>query len=335
LEFLGRASVRRRAFIAGLGAAAWPALARAQQGEPRHRIGALMSTAADDPVSPTFIAALVQGLQQAGWTVGRNLLVEYRWAAGNAGLYSKYAAELVALSPEVILAANTSSVRALFQVTRNVPIVFAAATDPVGGGLVASLAHPGGNVTGFAQRDFGLSAKSLELLREIAPRFSRAAVLRDSTATGGAGQLGAIQAAAPSFGIELTPIDLRDAGEIEREVTAFARQSNGALFVTSSARATAHRELIISLAARYKLPAVYPFRYWADGGGLLSYGPDQTDNFRRAADYIARILKGEKPGDLPVEQPTKFELVINLKTAKALGLEMPPSLLARADEVIE
>ena len=329
--------MRRRDFVKVIAgsATAWPLVAHAQQRERMHRIGALMGTTADDPISPAYITALVQGLLQAGWRVGRNVSVEYRWAGGNTGLYRKYAAELVALGPDVILASSTSAVRALLEVTRSVPIVFAAATDPVSGGLVSSLAHPGGNVTGFVQRDFSLSAKSLELLKEIAPHLSRAAVLRDSMTTGGAGQLGAIQAVAPSFGIELIPIDVRDAGEIERNLTAFARQSNGGLFVTTSARATVHRDLVIALAARHRLPAVYPYRYWAAGGGLLSYGPDPTDNYRRAADYIDRILKGEKPADLPVQAPTKYELVVNLKTAKTLGLTIPQSLLATADEVIE
>ena len=242
---------------------------------------------------------------------------------------------MVALNPDVILAPTTAPVRALLQITNSVPIVFAAATDPVGSGLVASLAHPGGNVTGFLARELGFSAKWLELLKEVAPRLVRVAVLRDSTTTGGVGQFAAIQTAAPAFGVELTPIDLRDAREIERAVTAFARQPNGGLIMVSASRADLHRKLIIALAAQHQLPAIYPLRVHASEGGLMSYGPDQVDQYRRAAGYVDRVLKGENPADLPVQAPTKFELVINLKTAKALGIEMPPSLLVSADEIIE
>jgi putative ABC transport system substrate-binding protein len=242
---------------------------------------------------------------------------------------------LVALNPDVILAPTTAPVRALLQITNSVPIVFAAATDPVGSGLVASLAHPGGNVTGFLARELGFSAKWLELLKEVAPRLVRVAVLRDSTTTGGVGQFAAIQTAAPAFGVELTPIDLRDAREIERAVTAFARQPNGGLIMVSASGADLHRKLIIALAAQHQLPAIDPLRVHASEGGLMSYGPDQVDQYRRAAGYVDRVLKGENPADLPVQAPTKFELVINLKTAKALGIEMPPSLLVSADEIIE
>jgi putative ABC transport system substrate-binding protein len=277
----------------------------------------------------------MQGLQERGWTVGRNVGVDIRWGAGDPERYRAYAAELVALNPDVILAPTTTPVRALLQVTRSVPIVFAAATDPVGGGLVASLAHPGGNVTGFLARELGFSAKWLELLKEVAPRLVRVAVLRDSTTTGGVGQFAAIQTAAPTLGVELTPIDLRDANEIENAVAAFARQPNGGLIMEAAARADLHRKLIIALAAQHQLPAIYPLRLHAGEGGLMSYGPNQFDLYRRAAGYVDRILRGEKPADLPVQAPTKYELVINLKTAKALGLEVPPTLLARADEVIE
>jgi putative ABC transport system substrate-binding protein len=277
----------------------------------------------------------VQGLQEQGWTVGRNVQLDVRWTAGEPNLTRRYAAELVALAPDVILGAVTTSVQALLEVTRSIPIVFAAATDPVGGGLVASLARPGGNVTGFSVQEFGLRAKSLELLKELAPRIARVAVLRDSTTTGGIAQFAAVQPAAPALGVELTPIDVRDAGEIERTLAAFVREPNGGLIVTTGARGYAHRELIVKLAAQRRLPAVYPFRYWVNDGGLISYGSDQIDPYRRSAAYVDRILKGEKPADLPVQAPTKYELVINLKTAKALGLEVPPMLLARADEVIE
>jgi ABC-type uncharacterized transport system substrate-binding protein len=331
------AFIGRREFITLLGgaAASWPLTARAQQLERIRRIGVLMSQAAGDPEAQGRLVAFVQGLQELGWSVGRNVRLDIRWAAGEPELFRRYAAELVALAPDVILGAVTSSVRALLEVTRTVPIVFASATDPVGGGLVASLARPGGNVTGFSVQEFGLRAKSLELLKELSPRTARVAVLRDSTTTGGIAQFAAVQTAAPALGVELTSIDLRDSGEIERIVAEFARQANGGLIVTTGAGAEAHRELIVKLAARHRLPAIYPYRYWVSGGGLMSYGPDVFDQYRRAATYVDRILKGEKPADLPVQQPTKFELAINLKTAKALGLEVPPTLLARADAVIE
>jgi len=329
--------IARREFLAALGGAvtAWPLAARAQQTERMRRIGVLMAGAAGDPEGQARLVAFVQGLQEQGWTVGRNVQLDVRWTAGEPNLTRRYAAELVALAPDVILGAVTTSVQALLEVTRSIPIVFAAATDPVGGGLVASLARPGGNVTGFSVQEFGLRAKSLELLKELAPRIARVAVLRDSTTTGGIAQFAAVQPAAPALGVELTPIDVRDTGEIERTLAAFVREPNGGLIVTTGARGYAHRELIVKLAAQRRLPAVYPFRYWVNDGGLISYGSDQIDPYRRSAAYVDRILKGEKPADLPVQAPTKYELVINLKTAKALGLEVPPMLLARADEVSE
>jgi putative ABC transport system substrate-binding protein len=328
--------VNRREFITLLGgAAAWPLAARAQQGERMRRIGVLMPLAAGDPEGQVRLMAFVQGLQEHGWTVGRNVQLDIRWAAGEPNLIRRYAAELVGLAPDVILGAVTTSVQALLEVTRTIPIVFAGATDPVGGGLVASLARPGGNVTGFSVQEFGLRAKSLELLKELSPRTARVAVLRDSTTTGGIAQFASVQTAAPALGVELTSIDLRDAGEIERTVAAFARQPNGGLIVTTGARGYAHRELIVKLAAQHRLPAVYPFRHWVTDGGLVSYGTDPIDPYRRVATYVDRILKGEKPADLPVQAPTKYELVVNLKTAKALGLTVPLPLLGRADEVIE
>jgi putative tryptophan/tyrosine transport system substrate-binding protein len=328
--------VKRREFITLLGsAAAWPLAARAQQGERIRRIGVLMSLAAGDPEAQARLVAFVQGLQEQGWAVGRNVRIDIRWAAGEPELFRRYAAELVALAPDVILGAVTTSVRALLEATRTIPIVFASATDPVGSGLVASLARPGGNVTGFSVQEFGLRAKSLEFLKELAPHLARVAVLRDSTTTGGIAQFAAVQTAAPALGMESTSIDSHDAREIERAVAAFARQPNGGLIVTTGAGGEAHRELIVKLAARQRLPAIYPYRYWVSGGGLLSYGPDVFDQYRRVATYVDRILKGEKPADLPVQAPTKYELVINLKTAKTLGLEVPATLLARADEVIE
>jgi putative ABC transport system substrate-binding protein len=299
------------------------------------RIGVLMNEAADDPEAQVLNAAFMQALQQSGWTVGRNVHIDIRWSAGNGELAGKYAAELVALAPDVVLAPTTATVRAVLQVSRTVPIVFANATDPVGGGLVASLAHPGGNVTGFSQRELGESAKWLELLREFAPRVQQVAVLRDSMTTGGIGQFAGIQAVAPSLRVELTPIDVRDPSEIERAIAGFAPKANGGMIVTSSARTILHRKLIIALAARYRLPTIYPLRLFTNAGGLISYGPDVLDQFRRAAAYIDRILRGEKPADLPVQQPTMFELVINLRTVKAIGLTVPPTLIARADEVIE
>jgi putative ABC transport system substrate-binding protein len=326
----------RRAFIAGLaGAAAWPLAARAQQRERMRRIGVLMNLTADDPEAAARFNALAQGLQQFGWIVGRNVQIEHRSGAVDADRSRRYATELVALAPDLILATSIPAVVALQQATRTVPIVFVNTVDPVGAGLVDSLAQPGGNMTGFTIYEYEISAKWLELLKEIAPQLTRVAVLRDAAIASGIGQWAVIQAAARSFGVDVRPVGVRDTDEIERAVAAFARSSNGGMIVTASPLAGVRRELIISLAARHRLPAVYPARYFATSGGLLSYGPDLTDQFRLAAAYVDRILKGENPADLPVQAPTKYELVINLKTAKTLGLDVPHSILARADEVIE
>jgi putative ABC transport system substrate-binding protein len=328
--------MRRRTFITLLGGAAlWPLAARAQQGERMRRIAVLMSTAADDPETLARVGAFLQGLQQLGWTDGLNVRIEYRFGSGDAERIRKHSAELVALAPDVILATGTSTVAPLLQATRAVPIVFAIVPDPVGAGFVESLARPGGNATGLMSIEADMSGKWLELLKELTPSMTRAAVIRDPAITAGIGHWSAIQAVAPSLGVELSPVNVHDAGEIERQIVAFARRPNGGLIMTGSALATVHRDLIITLAARHKLPAVYPYRFFVIGGGLISYGPDLIEQYRRAAGYVDRILKGEKPADLPVQAPTKFELVINLKTARALGLEVPPSLLARADEVIE
>jgi putative tryptophan/tyrosine transport system substrate-binding protein len=330
------ADMRRREFITLIGgAASWPLAARAQQPERVRRIGVLENKAATDPESPKEMTALLGGLQERGWTLGGNLQIEYRWGAGDANLYRKYAAELVALAPDVILAVGGTTVGALQQATRTVPIVFVEVTDPVNRGLVASLARPGGNATGFTQFEFSIAGKWLELLKQIAPNVTRAAVIRDPSQFSGIGEAAAIQTMAPSLGVEVSPVDARDVSEIERAITLIARDSNGGLIVTASASAVRHRELIITLAAQHRLPAVYYFRYYVTSGGLISYGPDPVDPFRRAADYVDRILKGEKAADLPVQVATKYELVINLKTAKALGLTIPPAVLARADEVIE
>jgi len=315
---------------------AWPLAARAQQADRMRRVGVLEARAADDREGQARLAAFLQGLQELGWTDGRNLRIDYRWAAADADRSRTYAAELVALAPDVILASASQSTAALLQTTRTVPIVFVNVVDPVGAGFVARLARPGGNATGFTPFEYSLSGKWLELLKEIAPNLTRIAILRDPAIATGIGQFAAIQAmASPSLGVELSPIDVRDGGKIERDIVALARESNGGLIVTASSGAVALRELIITLAARHRLPAVYPFRYFVTSGGLISYGPDPTDQFRRAAGYVDRILKGEKAADLPVQSPTKYELAINLKTANALGLTMPPSLLARADQVIE
>jgi putative ABC transport system substrate-binding protein len=329
--------VRRREFITLLGGAAvaWPLAARAQQGERMRRIGVFMNLASDDAEGQARNAAFLQGLQQSGWTVSRNVQIDYRWSAGDAELFRRHAAELAVLAPDVILATGSATVGPLLQATRTVPIVFVQVPDPVGAGFVESLARPGGNATGFTIFEYGISGKWLELLKEIAPSVTRVAVLRDPAIAAGAGQLGAIQSVAPSLGVELRPLGVRDAGEIERSVTAFARSSNGGLIVTGSTLALVHRDLITTLAARHRLPAVYNSRYFATVGGLISYGSDSIDPYRRAASYVDRILKGEKPADLPVQAPTKYDLVINLKAAKALGLEIPSSVLARADEVIE
>jgi putative ABC transport system substrate-binding protein len=327
---------KRREFITLLGgaAAAWPLAARAQQPVTIRRIGILMNIAEGDPQGQARIAAYLQELQRWGWT-DHKVLIETRWGAGKAEEIRKYAAELAALAPDVILAAGSTTAGPLLQTTRTVPIVFVHTPDPVGAGFVDSLSRPGGNATGFSLFEYGISGKWLELLKQIAPGVTRVAVIRDAAIAAGAGQLGAIQSVAPSFGVELIPVNMRDAGEIERTVTAFARSANGGLILTASTLAPVHRNLIITLAARNKLPAVYYERFFATAGGLISYGPDVVDQFRRAASYVDRILKGEKPANLPVQAPTKYELVINLKTAKALGLTVPPTLLARADEVIE
>ena len=328
----------RREFITLLGgaAAAWPLAARAQQPERMRRIGVLLPAAADDAVFQTRVAVFLQELALLGWTVARNLRIDIRWATADAAEIRRHAAELAALAPDLILATGDSTVPPLLQATRTVPIVFPVVMDPVAAGYVDSLARPGGNATGFMVFDYGLSGKWLELLKEIAPGVKRVVVLRDTIANvTGLAQLGIIQAMAPSLRVEASPVNLLDAGEIERAVAAFAHTPDGGLILTASGAAIRHRELVITLAARHKLPAVYWERFFVTAGGLLSYGPDLIDNYRRAAAYVDRILKGEKPADLPVQAPTKYELVINLKTAKALGLEVPPTLLARADEVIE
>jgi putative tryptophan/tyrosine transport system substrate-binding protein len=328
--------IDRREFITLLGgaAAAWPLAVRAQPGERVRRIGVLMYLAADDAEAQARLAAFAQGLRQSGWSEGRNLRIDTRWATVDD--VRKHAAELAALAPDALLAGTgTATVAPLLQATRTLPIVFVSVIDPVGAGFVASLARPGGNATGFTIYDYSMTGKWLELLKEVAPRVTRVAVLRDPAVASGIGQFGAVQIVAPSLGVDLTPVDVRDAGEIERAVTAFASGSNGGLIVTGSALGLVHRELIATLAARHKLPGVYSSRAYVTAGGLISYAPDLIDQFRLAAGYVDRILKGEKPADLPVQAPTKYELVINLKTAKALGLEMPASVLARADEVIE
>jgi putative ABC transport system substrate-binding protein len=328
-------SVSRRDFITLLGGAVlWPDAARAQPGNRIRRIGVLSSHAADDPESPVRVAAFAQGMEQLGWSIGSNLRVEYRWSTNDAER-RKYAAELVALAPDIVLAESGAIVGALQQASRTVPIVFVNVIDPVGGGWVESLAHPGGNATGFASVEFAMSAKLLELLKEIAPSVRRVAVIRDPSVPAGSGGFAAIQAVAPTFAVDITPVGVRDAGEIERGITAFARAPNGGLIVTASSSVANYHELLFSLAARHQLPAGYPNRVFVTGGGLMSYGIDAVSPFRQAAGYVDRILRGEKPADLPVQTPTKFELVINLKTAKALGLTVPPTLLAIADEVIE
>jgi putative tryptophan/tyrosine transport system substrate-binding protein len=328
--------MKRREFITLLGgAAAWPLAARAQQGERVRRIGVLNPAAADDAVFQARLGAFQQELALLGWSIGRNVRIDIRWASTNAAEIRRQAAELVALAPDVILAAGDSTVPSLLQATRTVPIVFAVVTDPVGAGYVDSLARPGGNVTGFMNFEFGQSGKWLDLLKEIAPTVRRVAVLRDPVNPAQIAQFGAIQAVAPSLSLEVIPVNMRDAGEIEQSVKTFARSPNGGLVVAASGTAVRYRDLIITLAAQNKLPAVYWERFFVAAGGLISYGADLIDNYRRAAGYADRILKGEKPADLPVQAPTKYELVINLKTAKALGLTVPQSLLARADEVIE
>jgi putative ABC transport system substrate-binding protein len=326
----------RREFITLIGGAAvaWPLAARAQQ-ERMRRIGALMPFAANNAEAQTRNAAFLQGLQQLGWTVGRNVQIDYRWSAGSADDTRRYAAELVALAPDVIFAAGSATVGPLLQATRNVPIVFVNVADPVGAGYVDSLARPGGNATGFLSYEYSLGAKWLELLKEIVPGMTRAAVIRDPAISAGLGQFAAIQTVAPALGVEVTPVNVRDPKDIERDIAAFARAPDRGLIVSGGPWSAIHRDLIAKLAAQHKLPAVYSLRHYVTAGGLISYGPNFYDQFRRAAGYVDRILKGEKPADLPVQAPTKYELVINLKTAKALGLDISSPVLARADEVIE
>jgi putative ABC transport system substrate-binding protein len=329
--------MRRREFITLLGGAAggWPLAARAQHRERARRIGVLLPAAADDTHYQTWVGAFLQGLALSGWSVGQNVRVDTRWATANADAVRRHAAEMAASAPDVILAPGASTVGPLLQATRTVPIVFAIVADPVGAGFVESLARPGGNTTGFMAFEYGIAGKWLELLKQIAPNVTRMAVLRDTAIPSGTGQFGAIQSVAPSLGVEVNPVNVRDAGESERAVKAFARSSNGGLIITASGLAVIHRDLLVKLAAQYRLPAIYFDRPFVIAGGLMSYGPDQVDQFRQAAGYVDRILKGEKPADLPVQAPTKFELVINLKTAKAQGISVPETLLARADEVIE
>ena len=328
--------MQRRQFITLLGGvASWPLVARAQPAEPMRRIGVLLQATKSDLEFQPRLKAFLDGLAQLGWTEGRNLQLEYRWAGGNADETRRHAAELVVLAPDVLVAAGSPAVGALQQATRAIPIVFATVGDPVGAGFVESLARPGGNITGFAVFEYAIGGKWLALLKDVSPRTNRVAVLRDPTIALGPGQFGAIQTAAPSFGMEVIPINVREPAEIERAVTAFAKSSNGGLIVTGSPLAQLHRGIIISLAARHKLPAVYFERFFVADGGLISYGPEFVDQYRRAAGYVDRILKGEKPADMPVQAPTKYELVINLRTAKALGLTVPQSLLATANEVIE
>jgi putative ABC transport system substrate-binding protein len=328
--------MRRRQFITLLGGAvAWPVAARGQQPGRRRRIGVFANLPEDDPESLLSIAAFAQGLASLGWIIGRSAQIDYRWGEGDADRVRRNAAELVALAPEVILAHGSTQLGPLLQETRSVPVVFVSVTDPVGGGFVASLARPGGNATGFMDFEYGLSGKWLELLKQIAPRLRRAAVIRDPTIPASIGQLGAVQSAAPSFGVEVMPIDVRDAGELERALVLFARTANGGLIVLSNRLAALHRNLIAELAVQHRLPAVYSSRYYVASGGLMSYGANIPEQYRLAAGYVDRILKGEKPDELPVQAPTKYELVINLKAAKAIGLDVPDRLLALADDVIE
>ena len=328
--------MRRRAFIAGIaGAAAWPLAARAQQPERMRRVGVLLPFAADNVEAQARFGAFLQALALLGWSIGKNVRIDTRWAGANIADIRRHAAELVALAPDVILAHAAGAVAALLQATRTVPIVFPVIGDPVGAGYVDSLARPGGNVTGFMSFEYNLSGKWLELLKQIAPSVTRAAVLRDTTQGSGTSQFAVIQAMGPSLRVEVIPVGLRDAGEIERAVVDFARTPNSGLIAAAGPAAQSHRDLIVALAARHKLPAIYFERVFVAAGGLISYGPDYVDQYRRAAGYVDRILKGEKPAELPVQAPTKYETVINLKTAKALGLDISPALLARADEVIE
>ena len=329
--------MKRRAFITLLGgaAAAWPLAASAQQGERMPRIGVLTSFASNDPAEQAYILAFTQALAQSGWIDGRNARIDIRWGAGDPEHIRRYAAELVALAPGVILAVSSAATGPLLQATRTVPVVFVEVGEPVGAGFVESLARPGGNATGFMLFEYGIGAKWLELLKEIAPGVKRVAFLQDPAIAAGPGQFGAMQALAPSLGVEVRPIKVRDAGEIEHAMTALARPANGGLIVPATAAQRVPRDVIIKLAAQHRLPAVYSGRDFVTLGGLMSLGPDRVDQYRRAAAYVDRILKGEKPADLPVQAPTKYDLVINLKTARALGLEVPATLLARADEVIE
>jgi putative ABC transport system substrate-binding protein len=329
--------LKRREFITLVGGAAmtWPLAARTQQPARMRRIGMLMPFAADDPEALARVTVFAQGLQELGWTIGQNVRVDYRWSAADPNRMRSLAAELVALAPDVILANGSAALEALQQATRSIPIVFLAVVDPVGAGYIATLAHPGGNATGFTLFEYGISGKWMEVLKEIAPNVRRAAVLREPALASAIGQFAVIQSAASSLGVEISPVDMRDAADIESAVAALARGSNGGIIVPTSALAVAHRDLIIALAARYRLPAVYALRLFVSGGGLISYGPDIVDPYRHAAGYVDRILKGEKPADLPVQAPVKYETVINLKAARALGLDVPPTLLARADEVIE
>jgi ABC-type uncharacterized transport system substrate-binding protein len=333
------ADMQRREFITLIGGAAattaWPLAARGQQNERIRRIGVLMGQAADDQQGQARATAFMQALQNLGWVDSRNVQIDVRWGAGNSEEIRRHASELVALRPDVIIASGSATVGPLLQATNAVPIVFVVVPDPVGAGFVDSLARPGGNTTGFAIFEYGIGAKWLELLKEIAPRIKRVAVLRDAAIAAGVGQFGAIQSAAPALGVELSPVNVRDAGEIERAVATFARLPDGGLIVTGSSLAAVHRDLIVMVAARHNLPTVYYEKFFVSAGGLLSYGPDLVDQHRAAATYVDRILKGEKPADLPVQAPTKYELAINLKSAKTLGLTIPPALLARADEVIE
>jgi len=327
--------MKRRTFITLLGAAAaWPLAARGQGGERIRRISVLSHLSENDPTAEQFIGAFRLRLQELGWVDGRNAAINIRWGAGEDALYAKYATELVAGAPDVILVATTAAVMALKRASPVVPLVFVGVVDPVGSGLVASLARPGGNATGFVLFEYATAAKWLDLVREIAPAVSRVAVLRDPTIAAGIGQFAAVQTVAP-MNIELSVVGLQDASEIEQSIAGFARGSNGGLIVTAAGFSVNHPDLIVALAARYKLPAVYPFRFFVNAGGLVSYGPDPVDPYRRAADYVDRVLKGEKPADLPVQAPTKYELALNLKAAKAIGLDVPHTLLARADEVIE
>jgi putative tryptophan/tyrosine transport system substrate-binding protein len=331
------AALKRREFITLIGGtvSAWPILARAQRHGGIARIGVLLPATANDTEYPTLLNAFLQGLQQLGWADGRNLQIDIRWSGGNADEINKNAVELAALVPAVIVASGSSTVGPLLQATRTVPIVFVVVPDPVGAGFVDSLARPGGSATGFASFEYGIGGKWLEILKEIAPSVTRVAVFRDSTITAGMGQWGAIQTSAPKFAMEVSPINLREASEIERSVTAFAHKGNGGLIVTSSSLSVRHRDLLVMLAAQHKLPAIYYSRAFVALGGLISYGPDRIDQFRRAAGYVDRILRGDKPADLPVQEPTKYELAVNLKTAKTQGLDVPAGLLGRADEVIE